>query len=224
MLVGDRWTPPASARTALLLHGGGTSSANGFFELRAALYKNRIETLAFDCIGHGRTGGDQIGTTLKQRVQQVQAVLAAQRVEPSALTLVGFSMGAYVAVKAATESGVSRLCLAVPAAYARHAYETPFGPDFTQILRTPRSWSDSDAFSLTANYAGHLLVISAEQDQVIPAEIPERYAVTESRHATTTHYVVMGSGHKLNEHCSREPQAREAVCTQIALLCQRGDT
>jgi pimeloyl-ACP methyl ester carboxylesterase len=221
VISGSRWSPPAAKRTALLLHGGGTSAADGFLELRAFLYAQDIGTLAFDCVGHGRTGGQQLGTTLQERVQQVHAVIKSQCLDPRTLTLVGFSMGAYVAVKVAVEGDIPRLCLAIPAAYATQAYAVPFGPGFSQILRAPRSWANSDAFDLTRDYTGHLLVVSAADDKVVPAEIPQRYAAAGAKRASTVHHIVAGSGHKLSEHYAREPQARTAAYLEIAALCQR---
>ncbi|GAB4060872.1 alpha/beta fold hydrolase [Uliginosibacterium sediminicola] len=223
VLFGSRLTPRHATRCALLLHGGGNSAADGFRELRAFLCVQGIETLAFDFVGHGRTGGSQHGTTLLERVQQVHEVVKSQRLERSTLTLVGFSMGAYVAMKVAVEAEIPRLCLAIPAAYAAGAYAAPFGPDFSQVLRTPRSWESSDAFGLARDYAGHLLVISAEEDTVIPAEIAHRYASGREHRASTVHHVIRGAGHKLNEHYEREPQARHAVYSAIASLCQRAN-
>lgn len=222
-LLGNRWAPVGATRTALLLHGGGTSAADGFQELRTFLYAQGIETLAFDFVGHGRTGGQQLGTTLHERVQQVHEVIQSQRLEPAKLTLIGFSMGAYVAVKAAVEVGIPRLCLAIPAAYAAQAYKVPFGPEFSQILRSPRSWANSDAFDLTSNYTGHLLVVSADEDRIVPGEIPQSFASAPSSRASTVHHVVKGSGHNLSEHYEREPMARVAAYSEIASLCQRGD-
>ena len=222
-LVGNLWGPPEATRTALLLHGGGASASDGFQELRTFLYARGIATMAFDCIGHGRTGGPQLGTTLEQRVQQLHAVLEFQDLETSSLALIGFSMGAYVAIKATVETGIRRLGLAIPAAYATHAYKTPFGPKFSQILRSPRSWENSDAFELTRAHTGHLLVISAEDDRVVPTEIPQRYASMGGPHASTVHHIVKGSGHNLSEHYERNPSARMAAYTEIAALCHRGD-
>jgi len=223
VLFGSRWTPQGATRSALLLHGGGTSTAAGFLELRSFLAAHGIETHAFDCIGHGRTGGPQLGTTLQSRVHQVHAVVKSQQLAPSALTLVGFSMGAYVAAKAAVELRAPRLCLAIPAAYAVQAYEVPFGPSFSQILRTPGSWEESDAFELIRDYPGHMLVVSAERDAIVPAEIPERYASVGNCRASTAHHVIKKSGHNLSEHFEREPRARMAAYEEIALLCLRGD-
>jgi uncharacterized protein len=221
LLRGNRWTQPEATCTALVLHGGGTSAAEGFGELRRFLHARHITTLAFDAVGHGRTGGAQLGTTLQQRVQQVAAVVQCQGLVAESLALIGFSMGAYVAVKAAAQLGVPRLCLAIPAAYATQAFEVPFGPQFSQILRTPGSWVPSDAFDLVADYTGHLLVLSAEEDRVVPSEIPQKYLACAHNSASRQHHIIQRAGHKLSEHYAREPQAREAAYSAIATLCQR---
>ncbi|EGI76559.1 alpha/beta hydrolase [Hylemonella gracilis] len=223
VVVGDRWTPPRATRTAMLLHGGGSSTAEGFRELRTFLYVQGIETVSFDFVGHGRTGGQQSGTTLEERVQQALQVVSSQQLSPSTLTLIGFSMGAYIAAKTTAEMPVSRLCLAIPAAYSAQAYKVPFGPQFSHILRTPRSWADSDAFELIHHYTGHLLVVSAEKDNVVPPEIAQRYSCGGTDRASTVHHVVRHSGHHLIDHCAREPHARIELYSEIATLCQRDD-
>ena len=222
LLRGSRYTPSGATQTALVLHGGGTSAAEGFGELRLFLHARNIATLVFDAVGHGRTGGAQLGTTLEERVQQVITVVQSQGLAPDALALVGFSMGAYVAVKAAAQLGVPRLCLAIPAAYATQAYQVPFGPQFSQILRTPDSWVNSDAFDLVADYTGHLLVLSAEEDSVVPSEIPHTYLTCAKRSASRQHHIIRRAGHQLSEHYAREPQAREDAYAAIAALCQQG--
>ena len=221
LLHGNRWQAQSSVNTAVLLHGGGTSAADGFQELRTFLCARNISTVAFDFVGHGRTGGSQLGTTLDERVRQVVSVVASLRLEPTTTTLIGFSMGAYVAAKVALEIAVPRLCLAIPAAYAAQAYTAPFGPQFTQVLRTHRSWEQSDAFDLIRRYVGHLLVVSAEEDRAVPAEIPKMYFAGGIKCASTRHHVVRRSGHNLSEHYEREPQAREAAYAEIASLCRR---
>lgn len=221
VLLGDRQTPPGATRVALVVHGGGASCAARFQGLREFLHAQNVETLAFDCVGHGRTAGPQEGTTLRQRVEQVKAVIVAQQLALPVLTLVGFSMGAYVVVKVAIDLGVQRVCLAVPAAYATEAYDVPFGPAFSQILRTPGSWETSDAFDLVREYTGQLLVISAEADSVIPKEIPLRYAMVRGPLSATVHHVVTGAGHQLMPFFAHAPDAQLAAYTDVAALCQR---
>lgn len=218
-LAGDHLVVDANAPTALLLHGGGSASAQGLQGLQRFLAQQGINSVAFDFIGHGRTGGALAGSTLRQRVEQAQAVLAAQQLAPAGLTLIGFSMGAYVAVKLAAETDAAGLGLVVPAAYAASAYELPFGPAFSQKLREPGSWMSSDAFDLARDFAGPLLVVSAENDAVIPAEIPRRYAAEHRAGAPAIHHVVAGAGHRLAEHYGNSPAARDGVYRALAALC-----
>ncbi|MDR3369386.1 alpha/beta fold hydrolase [Rhodoferax sp.] len=221
-LIGTCSVVSANSPVAVILHGGGTSSAVGFQELRAFLHARQVATVAFDAIGHGCTGGAQLGTNLEDRVEQVVTVVRHLDLPTSATSLIGFSMGAYVAVKAASELGIPRLGLAIPAAYATRAYRVPFGPRFTEILRTPASWAHSDAFDLVAAYSGHLLVISADADQVVPPEIPAKYILVAKSSASKRHHIVRAAGHNLSEHYARVPDARDAAYAEIACLCQRG--
>ena len=223
LLRGNRKTPPSPAGTVLLLQGGGTSTAQGFEELREFLHAHKLATVSFDFVGHGRTGGPQLGTTLEERVQQVIAVIKTQALQSQNLTLIGFSMGAYVAVKTVSEIGIPRLCLVIPAAYDAKSYTTPFGQEFSKIIRAPQSWAQSDAFELIGAYSGHLLVISAAKDQVVPPEIPQKYMAGAKMCASANHFFVQRAGHNLSEHYVREPQAREDTYVEIASLCQRGD-
>ncbi len=223
-LQGNHWQHPDSRATALVLHGGGSSSAAGFGELRDFLYQRQISSIAFDHFGHGKSGGSQLGSTLAQRVAQVGAVIEQLTLSSEQLSLIGFSMGAYVAALAAQAHAIPRLGLAIPAAYASAAYQVPFGPDFSQILRTPRSWENSDAFDVIASYRGHLLVVSAEQDAVVPAEIPARYHQQAGRSASRHHHIIEGAGHNLSVHFAELPQARIDAYEKIVALCLRENT
>lgn len=220
ILVGNRLSPTSGRGTALLLHGAGASTAQGFAALRTFLYEQRIETVVFDCVGHGRTGGQQLGTSLAQRVAQVEAVMQSQGLTAAELTLIGFSMGAYVAVRVASALGARGLCLAIPAAYAQEAFSVPFGPAFSAILRRPRSWEHSDAFTRISHYTGHLLVLSAENDQTVPSEIPHRYFAAARQARSTRHHVVARAGHNLPTHYDAVPEARARVHEEIAGLCR----
>ena len=128
-------------------------------------------------------------------------------------------MGAYVAVRVATTLGAGRLCLAIPAAYAPAAFAVPFGPLFTDVLRRPRSWEDSDAFKLISHFAGHVLVLSAENDKIIPHEIPQKYCSSAEQALSVRHHVVARAGHNLSLHYLAEPDARGRVHEEIAGLC-----
>lgn len=217
-LHGDRCTPATTIGQALILHGGGTSAGAGFAELRQTLWEHGIESLVFDAVGHGKTGGSQLGTTLAHRVDQCLKVMAYLQLQPQTLNLLGFSMGAYVAVKVMEQAPTAGLCLAIPAAYSAQAFHLPFGSAFSQCIRQPRSWDNSDAFDVVGRYPGRLLVLEAGQDTVIPAEIPDRLYQS-ARHARAReHHVVKASGHDLSAHYAEHPLAREQAYQSILRL------
>jgi pimeloyl-ACP methyl ester carboxylesterase len=157
----------------LLLHGAGASARNKFGILHGALEERGVGMTCFDCIGHGETGGEMADSSLESRTRQAQAVIAARGL-PQPLALMGFSMGAYSAVRLSDIHEVASMILIVPGVYTPSAYRLPFGPQFSGAIRRERSWHDSDAWEILSRYRGRLLVIAAGNDAVIPLEIPER--------------------------------------------------
>jgi len=163
--------PAGGAAHVLAIHGGGEGHLGVFAGLREALYRQGIGSTAFDCIGHGGTGGVKEGSSLRERECQARAVIEATRM-PTAI--LGASMGAYNALRLAETCMPSALVLVVPGIYHAAAHGVPFGADFSALIRQPRSWQDSDAWGIVARFPGRLLVIAAGDDQVVPLEIPQR--------------------------------------------------
>ncbi len=179
----------------LLLHGAGASARNKFSIVRHALEERGVGMTCFDCIGHGETGGDMGTSSLENRTRQAQAVIAAREM-PAPLALMGFSMGAYNAIRLTQTHEVASLILIVPGIYTPSAYTLPFGPQFSSAIRRERSWEDSDAWDMLAQYRGRLLVIAAGNDVVIPREIPERLVASSANAAWRRLLVVPDTEHR----------------------------
>jgi pimeloyl-ACP methyl ester carboxylesterase len=191
----------ASSCHALILHGAGgssraTASRSG---LRPALQARGVASTSFDCIGHGDTGGLLQYSSLSSRTRQAEAVIAAQNLlHPLSQPLVifGSSMGAYNAIKLTQTHEVGALILIVPGVYEAAAYDVPFGPQFSEIIRRGRSWADSDACAILSEFKGNLLIIAAEHDAVIPLEIPERLLLAARKAGSRQLRVVAGADHQ----------------------------
>ncbi|MEO6918135.1 MAG: alpha/beta hydrolase [Collimonas sp.] len=195
ILKGD-FLPAASSRHILLLHGAGVSSRATAMRsgLRPALQQRGVVTTSFDCIGHGDTGGELVSSSLSSRTRQAEAVIAARKLaEP--LVICGTSMGAYNAIRLTQKYQVAGLILIVPGVYTPTAYELPFGPQFSGVIRRDHSWADSDAWSILREFKGDLLVIAAERDAVIPLEIPERLVLSARQARSRRLRVVAGADH-----------------------------
>lgn len=184
--------PGNPAAHLLAIHGGGNAQEAVFAGVRAELAQRGVGSTAFDCIGHGRTGGDKLGSSLADRTAQVRAVIDATR-RPTAI--LGASMGAYNALRLAPELKPRALVLVVPGIYCPQAYEVPFGPGFSQVIRQPRSWADSDAWAILSQFTGRLLVVAAGNDEVVPLEIPQRLHEAANNAQSRSLLVVPGAPH-----------------------------
>jgi pimeloyl-ACP methyl ester carboxylesterase len=192
-LRGDRFAG-ANANNALYLHGAGASTRHGHSLLRGALRQRGIGTTCFDCIGHGETGGSLAQSSVASRTRQARAVVEARGL-PQPLAVFGVSMGAYNAIKLTEHYQVEALVLMVPGVYTPEAYEVPFGPEFSAIIRRERSWADTDAWDILARFEGDLLVLAAEHDAVIPLEIPLRLVASAVKARSSKLHVVPGAEH-----------------------------
>jgi uncharacterized protein len=177
----------------IILHGAGKSSRTRFSRLREGLNANGIPSVSFDFIGHGETGGALIGSSLQDRTAQAAAVIKHRCSEP--LTLIGASMGAYTAIKLTETFSADNLILLVPAVYTAQAYDTPFGPAFSAVIRVHDSWQDSDAFHILKEFNGNLLVIAAEADAVIPITVIQKIQASARQAKTNRLHIVPESTH-----------------------------
>jgi uncharacterized protein len=200
----------------LLIHGAGQSERGRFAALRCALLRRAIGSTAFDCIGHGQTGGQLRESSLASRTRQAAAVADA-RYGALPLAVVGTSMGAYNAIKLLETRRVEALVLVVPGVYTPAAYELPFDAGFSAVIREPRSWEATDAWDIIGRYTGRLLVIAAQNDAVIPPEIPARLGDAASRASWRRLHVVAGAQHnRLFAQLAERPAAFEETMKLIA--------
>ncbi len=208
-----------AALPTLLIHGAGQSERGRFAALRSALLRRAIGSTAFDCIGHGQTGGQLCESSLASRTRQAAAVAEARH-GASPLALVGTSMGAYNAIRLLETRRVESLVLVVPGVYTPAAYELPFDAGFSAVIRAPRSWEATDAWDILGQFTGRLLVIAAQHDAVIPSEIPERLVDAARRARWRELHVVAGAQHNrlFAQLAERPADFAEAMALVFACL------
>lgn len=219
-LHGSHWQPEDARAAVLVLHGGGCSTSSGLALLREVLYEHGVASTSFDFIGHGRSEGTLIGSSLAERSAAVDAVIAARNLQPADMAVIGFSMGGHIAAMAAQRHGFGGLGLVIAAAYSASAGTLRFGPDFAHAIRQPLSWRDSEAFAAVAEFRGHLQIVSAGADAVVPAEIQQRYFDAAQQAASRHHEVIADSPHQLDQQFAVRPQDRTrtyGLLTKLAL-------
>ncbi len=197
-LVGDI-LPAEQDPRILFLHGAGSSNRRRYDYFRLPLAEDGIASVAFDSIGHGDTGGVLEGSNLAERTEQARAVIdSALTVQP--FGIMAGSMGAYTAIKLTKLYPIDRLVLMVPAVYNRDLYSVPFGPQFKEKVQQPKSWENSDAWDILGSYTGKLLLVVAENDGVVPKEIPERIYQAAVNAKNRELYVVNQASHQIREY------------------------
>lgn len=172
-LIGDVMMSGEEQPTVLFLHGAGESSRARWQLLREALLAQGIGSYAFDFVGHGETGGELTSSSLEHRTNQALQVIKELKI-PTPLTIIGASMGAYVGLEVSERVPVECLVFFVPAMYDRTGFKVNFGPQFSEIIRRPKSWDNSDAWEILGRFQGKLLVIGAGKDATVPRELTQR--------------------------------------------------
>jgi len=192
-LVGDVMAGEESPRL-LVLHGAGQSNRERFRQIREHFFASGIGSVAFDCIGHGETGGDLKQSSLQSRTAQACAVIEALAM-PQPFSVLAGSMGGYTAVTLLRRYGIANLILVVPAMYAAEAYAVPFNAGFTEIIRRPKSWESSDGWDLLSRFTGRLLLVAGERDRVIPPAVIQGIYEAAKNAKERTLFVAPGASH-----------------------------
>ncbi len=205
--------------SVVFLHGAGESHRKRFDPVRDLLAAAGIASVAFDFGGAGESSGELSSFSLKDRVDQACAVIDALQL-PQPLSLIGSSMGAYVAVKLTEIFKIRDLILFVPAMYDRKAYDVPFNAGFTTIIRRPGSWRDSDAWDLLRAFRGNILVFAGGRDEVIPKELIAK--IDEAPQARSRRTIVFEEAdHLIGRHFAGNPAVFDVAGAEVVSLLRQ---
>lgn len=181
--------------TILLLHGGGLKTTRERYkQLRLDLLKNNVHSYSFDFVGHGDNNEELYNTSLYSKVLQTKTFIDKFIKVP--FSLVGASMGGYIAIKLTEIYDIKSLVLFVPALYTIEAYNINFGNNFSEIIRKDKSWENSDGFSIIKNYKNKVLLISVDNDTVIPLELTNKFKKSINSN-NFDEYIIKNGNHKI---------------------------
>lgn len=204
-LTGDRLGNGSEAAQVLFLHGAGQSNRNRAAGIRRHLWQRGVGSVAFDFSGHGESSSCTPGSLVK-RYREACDWWSLMH-EARARCVVASSMGAEAAIRLSATPGVdvTHLVLVVGAVYAGAAFELPFGPAFSACIRAPSSWRDAPALEMLRRFRGHLTIIAAQQDQVIPPDLPEIMAQNAISARAVDTILLIDMAHDVMARCEREP-------------------
>lgn len=218
----------ATSEWMFFLNGAGVGiTKDRFLNFHQVFANAGINSLSFDYLGTGSTGGSLAESSLADRLQQCVSVLQWVEMQYGTvgkLGVYGVSMGCYVALalddclrREQGRSIVRKLVLAAGAAYAAAAHAVHFGPDFTAILKSEAdgkpSWANSPSFEWLSSSTADIFLIVSENDEVVPRAISDTYkTIAENRSVGSLQYMLLpGETHYIGRN-GVEAGLASAVC------------
>lgn len=215
LLAADRITAGGNTQ-CLFLHGAGRSHRSRWLPVRLALAEHGVGSVAFDFSGHGESSARTANSLAKRYEEACCALAHIDRDGPR--IIVGISMSGEIAVRLAADPvhRISGLVTVVGAAYNPAAFDVPFGPGFTRILRQHESWRTSVSFAAIRSFTGRLVVIQASDDEVVPAAIGRDLIRNASKAEHAELLVLQGVSHAIGTALENDAGMLQDVACAIS--------
>jgi pimeloyl-ACP methyl ester carboxylesterase len=209
------------AATRVLAGNGAPPSVISFHGTGATTHRSRIRYIlddlasrdissaCFDFSGHGESSGSVEDATLASRMSEALEA-ATILCPPSPRTIIGTSMGAYLAASLSPQLRPHSLILFAPAAYP----QDQVGDRERALTDFQPSADDSPAFEALQQFDGKLLIVVGQDDPTITREIVDRYV--RSAPAAQSKVIRLQCGHMVHPWLGEHDDARRAVLAEIA--------
>ncbi len=202
---------------AIFFHGM-TSSEKNYIPIAERLAAHGIVGLTLSIRGHGNSEGDFNTLTVHDAVNDGLSTYdffsRYDFIDKKRIGLCGASVGAAIASLISAERAVRSLVLRVPATYT----EEMMGMTYTQItMKEGRIFqqisniSDTPALRAVKKFFGYLLVITSENDTIIPVAIPTSYLLSAEATKRKETVEIKGATHNLTEESWRDEFIKETV-------------
>lgn len=184
-----------SGAAVLFVHGLGSDRLTYTERAQAVAGAHGHTCLALDMGGHGDSTGRLTELTPAGNLQDVTAafdVLATQPgVDPSRVGICAASYGAYLSLLLTADRQVARLLMRAPALYEDGLFHMRLG-----ARRMGSRDTAGQTLARLAAYAGPVLLVESERDEVISHAIIEAYRGSRS---DVQHRVLAGATHALTD-------------------------
>lgn len=195
--------------TIFFIHGW-TGEKKRCYQYAKALVKFGYICFLFDMRGHGKSEGDRNKTTIKEFFDDVVAVydylITRKEIDVDNISVVGNSFGAYLAMLLSAKRKMNRLVLRAPANYPNDALlklktETSGTTNQSVFEWRKKSKKPSETFSLEAmsKFQGEVLIIEAENDDVVPHEAIENLRNSVEDKSKLSHEVIKNGPHSIRK-------------------------
>lgn len=167
-------TEKTSDRRILFLHGAWKSDKTRLIGISDWLSQNWIESVGFDFSWHGESTHNT-HLSIRKRIQEASSIIDKCFSPDSPFIICAFSMSGQVTYELLRNFGnrIEKCFLCAPALYHQDAIDIPFWPDFSNLLRLPKSYLKHNISDTLALYHGEIIIIIWDNDDVIPSDVPD---------------------------------------------------
>jgi len=206
----------ANERSLLFLHGAGKATKERAWPIAKLLAERcAISSFGFDFSGHGASTGQLENSSLQRRSNEAFAALSASGLKEP-VGICAFSMGGHIALELLGRVRTRALILFYPAVYAADAVPLRFGDAaFSATIRRERSWENAEVLANLAEFHGDLLIVSGENDEVIPREVLDSIINSASAARSRELVVVPKAPHLLLPALMEAPALLDEVLSKI---------
>lgn len=209
-LSGHFFEPLTGLPGILFVHGWAGSQERDERRSRAISRLGCI-CLTFDMRGHGSDQAELMTVTRADNLQDICAaydVLASHpAVDTRSIAVVASSYGAYLATFLTAMRNVRWLALRVPALYRDEDWDQPKYSLNREDLRAFRNMdipaSANKALAKCQDYAGDVMIVESEHDDLVPHRTITSYIAAFSRARSITYKRILGADHALTHLASR---------------------
>lgn len=210
-LAGTFLAPEAQIPGVLFVHGWGGSQTSDLVRAKGIAGLG-CACLTFDLRGHGGTIAQQEIVSREDNLRDLLVaydhLVSHPAIDQSAIAVMGNSYGGYLATILATLRPVKWLALTVPALYRDEDWSRPKRrldrEDLARYRRTRVAPSENRALAACTQFAGDVLLIEAEHDDVVPHATLMSYRGAFERAHSLTYRVVDGADHAMSSEVCQQ--------------------
>jgi pimeloyl-ACP methyl ester carboxylesterase len=198
--------------------GGKTIGAGRFREWQEKLEDKGMGSLSFNFQGvensEGKVGNDSLESRTKILNKIVGYIRGNFNFEN--LHIYGVSMGGFNVLDFLQQDKINgKVILHAPASYSVKAHNKRFGDGFTETIRTPNGWKNSESFNWLKNISNETLLIVPTRDDVIPKEILDKYTEIIDDEAKSQVYLLKNSKHAIWSNSEEDRTLKDEVFDEI---------
>lgn len=206
-LPGTLMAPAQALPGILFVHGWGGSQEQDLARAREAAGLGSV-CLTFDLRGHEPDSVLRHSVTREQNLADLVAAfdwLARQaNIDAASIGVVGVSYGGYLATILTSLRQVRWLALRSPALYKDEQWAAPkldlhLDPDLPAYRRRRVAAGENRALRACADYTGDVLIVEAENDEIVPHRVIENYVAAFGKAGSLTSRVIGGADHAFSQ-------------------------